>query len=304
AGTAAAAAAARVAQSTSTFEIVVAFMAVSFRGGVDCTGKDATAGSAPCRFDRGRCVCSRANTRRSRRVGDRGARRDSTRMRELFRGTVTLLFTDIEGSTRLLHTYGRDAYVASLELHRRLLRDVFADHDGVEVEMQGDSFFFAFRAANAAAAAAAAGQRVLASADWGSGPPIGVRMGLHTGEPTVSDGLYAGLDVHRAARVMAAAHGGQVLLSARTADLVQDALPPGARLRPLGRFLLKDFDGGELLTQLELADTGDRFRPPRAERQPAAALRYAPRPVRRHPVVALAAAALVAAGVVVPVVML
>src|SRR5581483_2568028 len=191
-----------------------------------------------------------------------------------------------------------------LELHRRLLRDVFADHDGVEVEMQGDSFFFAFRAANAAAAAAAAGQRVLASADWGSGPPIGVRMGLHTGEPTVSDGLYAGLDVHRAARVMAAAHGGQVLLSARTADLVQDALPPGARLRPLGRFLLKDFDGGELLTQLEFADTGDRFRPPRAERQPAGALRYAPRPVRRHPVVALAAAALVAAGVVVPVVMI
>ena len=140
--------------------------------------------------------------------------------RQLPRGTVTLLFTDIEGSTRMLQELGREAYVGALTSHRTLLREAFTAHDGVEVEMQGDSFFFAFPYARDAVAAAVAGQRALGEHDWDS-QPIRVRIGLHTGEPMQADGLYAGLDVHWAARVMSAGHGGQVLLSARTAELVE-----------------------------------------------------------------------------------
>jgi class 3 adenylate cyclase len=165
-------------------------------------------------------------------------------------GTVTLLFTDIEGSTRLLRELGRSRYIPALEAHRDLLREAFARHGGVEVEMQGDSFFFAFARARHAVAAAADGQRALASHDWAD-RPIRVRMGLHTGEPDVTAaGLYAGLDVHRAARVMSVGAGGQVLLSARTADLVEDELPPGLEVRPVGTYLLKDFERPEALAQL------------------------------------------------------
>ena len=160
--------------------------------------------------------------------------------RQLLAGTVTLLFTDIEGSTRLLHELGRDRYVRALTEHRRLLREAFGTHGGVEVEMQGDSFHFAFGSAREAVAAAAAAQRALAEHVWEMGP-VRVRMGLHTGEPVQVDGLYAGLDVHRAARVMSAGHGGQVLLSARTADLVGDDVPDGVALRDLGEHRLKDF---------------------------------------------------------------
>src|SRR4051812_40425247 len=140
-------------------------------------------------------------------------------MSTLPRGTVSLLFTDIEGSTRLLQALGRERYVASLEVHRQLLRSAFEAAGGVEVEMQGDSFFFAFPYARDAIAGAVAGQRALANHAWDT-EPIAVRIGIHTGEPSISGDLYAGLDVHRAARVMAAAHGGQILLSARTTDLV------------------------------------------------------------------------------------
>ena len=124
-------------------------------------------------------------------------------MRELPTGTVTLLFTDIEGSTRLLQELGRERYVEALTIHRTLLREAFTRHGGVEVEMQGDSFHFSFRTAREAAAAAATGQRALAEHAWPT-EPIRVRIGLHTGEPMVADDLYAGLDVHRAARVMSA----------------------------------------------------------------------------------------------------
>src|SRR5262245_29945117 len=144
-------------------------------------------------------------------------------MAELPRGTVTMLFTDIEGSTRLLQELGRDRYVGALEAHRRLLREAFGAHGGVEVEMQGDSFHFAFASAREAVCAAAEGQRALASFAWPDAP-IRVRIGLHTGEPLVSGGLYAGLDVHRAARVMQAAHGEQVLVSQATADLLSAEL--------------------------------------------------------------------------------
>ena len=159
--------------------------------------------------------------------------------RQLPRGTVTLLFTDIEGSTRMLQELGREAYVRALTAHRTLLREAFTAHDGVEVEMQGDSFFFAFPYARDAVAAAVAGQRALAEHSWES-QPIMVRIGLHTGEPMQADGLYAGLDVHHAARIMSAANGGQTLLSHRTAELVDGELPAELTLRDLGEHRLKD----------------------------------------------------------------
>ena len=149
-------------------------------------------------------------------------------MRELPRGTVTFLFTDIEGSTRLLHEHG-DHYAELLSEHRRALRKAFARHDGVEVDTQGDAFFVAFARASDAIGAASDGQAVL------RGGPISVRMGLHTGEPVVSDEGYVGIDVHRAARIAAAGHGGQVLLSQATRDLVA-----GDAVRDLGEHRLKD----------------------------------------------------------------
>ena len=152
-------------------------------------------------------------------------------------GTVTFLFTDIEGSTRLLRELG-DGYAAVLAEHRRALRDAWRLHEGVEVDTQGDAFFVAFARASDAVAAAAEAQRALA------GGPVRVRMGLHTGEPLRSDEGYVGFDVHRAARIAAAGHGGQVLLSQATADLA------GADVRNLGLHRLKDLSAPERLFQL------------------------------------------------------
>src|SRR5262245_755729 len=129
------------------------------------------------------------------------------------RGTVTFLFTDIEGSTRLLQERG-DEYTELLAGHRHALRGAFARHGGVEMGTEGDAFFVAFARASDALAAAAAGRDAL-----GEGP-IRVRMGLHTGEPTVTEEGYVGIDVHRAARIAAAGHGGQILVSQSTRDLV------------------------------------------------------------------------------------
>jgi predicted ATPase/class 3 adenylate cyclase len=179
-------------------------------------------------------------------------------MRQLPSGTVTLLFTDIEGSTRMLHELGRERYVRALTEHRTLLRETFCAHGGVEVEMQGDSFHFAFPFARDAVAAAAAGQRALAEHAW-EAEPIRVRIGLDTGEPMQADGLYAGLDVHRAARVMSAGHGGQVLLSERTARIVDGELPDGVVLRDLGRHALKDFSDPQRLFQLSVPGLPDVF---------------------------------------------
>ncbi len=180
--------------------------------------------------------------------------------RELPSGTVTLLFTDIEGSTRLLEQLGRDAYVRTLAEHRRLLREVFTAHEGVEVEMQGDSFHFAFPSARAAVVAAVSVQQALHEHEWES-EPVRVRIGLHTGEPVQADGLYAGLDVHRAARVMDAAHGGQVLLTARTAELIAGELPDGINLRDLGKHRLKDLDEPQPLFQALGAGSPAEFPP-------------------------------------------
>ena len=160
-------------------------------------------------------------------------------VRDLPTGVVTLLFTDVEGSTRLLHELG-DEYVEALQDHRRRLRVAFAEHDGVEVDTQGDAFFVAFARASSAVAAAAAGQRAL---DDG---PIRVRMGLHTGEPRLTDEGYVGLDVHKGARIAAVGHGGQVLLSQTTRALV------GAEVRDLGVHRLKDLSAPERIYQLEV----------------------------------------------------
>src|SRR5262245_20232413 len=154
-------------------------------------------------------------------------------------GTVTLLFTDIEGSTQLLLQLG-DEYPDVLADHRRTLREEFARHGGVEVGTEGDAFFVAFEKASEGLAAAAAGRDALAEGR------IRVRMGLHTGEPTVTEEGYVGMDVHRAARIAAAGHGGQVLVSQSTRDLV------GAdRLRDLGVHRLKDLAAPERLYQLD-----------------------------------------------------
>jgi len=162
---------------------------------------------------------------------------------ELPTGTVTFLFTDIEGSTRLLHSLGPDAYADALAEHRRVLREAFAAHGGAEVDTQGDAFFVAFPTATGAAEAARAATDVLSEG------PISVRMGLHTGTPTVTAEGYVGVDVHRGARIAALAHGGQILLSPATASLLD-----GAELREVGLHRLKDFDGGVRLLQLGLAE--------------------------------------------------
>jgi predicted ATPase/class 3 adenylate cyclase len=160
-------------------------------------------------------------------------------MHALPSGTVTLVFTDVEGSTSLLNSLG-DEYADVLAEHRRILRAAFAKRGGVEVDTQGDAFFFAFTRASDAAEAATEGQAGLADG------PIRVRIGVHTGEPLVAAEGYVGIDVHRAARIAAAAHGGQVVLSQTTRDLVDS----DARLRDLGVHRLKDLTAPERLYQL------------------------------------------------------
>jgi class 3 adenylate cyclase len=173
-------------------------------------------------------------------------------MRELPTGTVTLLFTDIEGSTRLLQQAGTE-YASLLETSRQLLRAAFLEYHGHEVDTQGDAFFVAFARASDAVAAAAAAQRALAAYPWPDGLAVRVRMGLHTGEPQRSTEGYVGLDVHRAARIMSAGHGGQVLLSQTTRDLVEQTLPEDVRLLDLGAHHLKDLQQLTHLFQLVLA---------------------------------------------------
>ncbi|HEV8179999.1 MAG TPA: adenylate/guanylate cyclase domain-containing protein [Gaiellaceae bacterium] len=159
-------------------------------------------------------------------------------------GMVTLLFTDIEGSTRLLERLGTDRYAGVLELHRQLLREAFARHDGYEVGTEGDALFVAFASAPDAVAAAEEGQQALAGASWPDNAAIKVRMGIHTGEPLASEANYVGMDVHRTARIMSAGHGGQVVVSAATRALVD------GELTELGEHRLKDFDESVPLYQL------------------------------------------------------
>lgn len=159
--------------------------------------------------------------------------------RDLPSGTVTFLFSDVEGSTKLLHALGAEAYADALSEHRRLLRASFARHGGVEVDTQGDAFFVAFPTAPGALAAAREATAAL------SPGPIRVRIGLHTGTPLLSAEGYVGPDVHRAARIAAAGHGGQILVSAATATLVE-----ADELHDLGFHRLKDLTAAERIYQL------------------------------------------------------
>jgi predicted ATPase/class 3 adenylate cyclase len=158
---------------------------------------------------------------------------------ELPTGTVTFLFTDIEGSTRLLQELG-DRYAAVRDQHAAIVRRAIAEGGGVEVSTEGDSFFAAFGGPAGAVRAAVAAQRGLAGHAWPAGFPVRVRMGLHTGEGVRGGDNYVGIDVNRAARIAAAAHGGQVIVSDATRALVEHALPEGASLRDLGEHRLKD----------------------------------------------------------------
>jgi len=173
-------------------------------------------------------------------------------------GTVTFLFTDIEGSTRIVQALG-DRYREVLAQHHELVRQALAEHDGTEVGTDGDAFFAVFASATDAVAAAVAVQRGLATHSWPDGVAVRVRMGLHTGEGRLSGDDYIGLDVHRAARIASAGHGGQILLSAATTGLVSASLPNGVTLRDLGMHRLKDIEQPEHLSQLSVAGLPDRF---------------------------------------------
>ncbi len=164
-------------------------------------------------------------------------------------GTVTMLFTDIEGSTRLLKQLG-DRYGQLLADHRKILRAAFAAQGGREMDTQGDAFFYAFARARSAALAAVEAQRALAAHAWPEGTECRVRMGLHTGEPSVGDEGYHGIGLHRGARIVSAARGGQILISTTTAELLADDLPPGVTLRDLGERTLKDIDRRERVYEL------------------------------------------------------
>jgi predicted ATPase/class 3 adenylate cyclase len=179
---------------------------------------------------------------------------------ELPTGTVTFLFTDIEGSTRLLQSLG-DRWKPTLEDHNRLVREAIRGAGGLDIRTEGDAFFAVFRSAPAAAAAAATAQRALAAHPWPSEAPVRVRMGMHTGEGALGGDEYVGLDVHRAARIAAAGHGGQVLVSATTSELVRDELPDGVGLRDLGPHRLKDLARPERIHQLAIADLPNEFPP-------------------------------------------
>ena len=186
-------------------------------------------------------------------------------MSELPSGTVTFLFSDIEGSTRLLRELG-ERWEQALAAHNRILRDAFAETGGREVDRQGDAFFAVFPRARNAVAAAASAQRALASEQWPQSAEVRVRMGIHTGEPSVGGEGYLGVDVVRAARICSAAHGGQVLVSETTRALVG-----GEDLQDLGLHHLKDMEHPERLFQLELPDLPRNFAAPRTLDRPQAA---------------------------------
>jgi predicted ATPase/class 3 adenylate cyclase/Tfp pilus assembly protein PilF len=175
-------------------------------------------------------------------------------------GTVTFLFTDIEGSTRLLQQLGEN-YATLLAEHQQLLREACEMHHGSVVGTQGDSFFVAFSSAEEAINAVVGAQRALHTHPWPDGVSVRVRMGLHTGEAQISSLDYVGIDVHRAARIAAAAHGGQVLLSQRTYELVENGLPDGVTTRNLGEHRLKDLRQPMHLYQLDIQGMPADFTP-------------------------------------------
>jgi class 3 adenylate cyclase len=171
-------------------------------------------------------------------------------MPDLPAGTVTFVFSDLEGSTRLLKQLGDEGYTQTLGTHRELVRETFNAHGGSEIDTQGDAFFYSFSRARAAVAAAVELQRRHEGHDWPQGARVRVRLGLHTGEPVVGEEGYTGLDVVRAARIAADGDGGQILLSEATRAIVGDDLPQGVGVRELGERTLKDIDRPEPLYEL------------------------------------------------------
>ena len=171
-------------------------------------------------------------------------------MPELPTGTVTFVFSDLEGSTKLLKQLGDEGYSTMLATHRRIVRETFAAHGGSEIDTQGDAFFYSFGRARAAVAAAVAVQRRHEIQEWPTGARVRVRLGLHTGEPVVGEEGYTGLDVVRAARIAADGEGGQILMSEATRAIVGDDLPDGVDVRELGARTLKDIDKPEPLYEL------------------------------------------------------
>ncbi len=181
-------------------------------------------------------------------------------MPELPSGIVTFLFTDIEGSTRLLHRLG-ESYPSVLATHSGILREVITEAGGIVVSTEGDSFFAVFVNPRSALVAASAAQRRLHQESWPNQSEVRVRMGVHTGEGTHGGDNYVGLDVHRAARMGACGHGGQIVVSQATALIVGSSLPAGTTLRELGRYHLKDIEGTEPLFQLSIEGLPSDFPP-------------------------------------------
>jgi predicted ATPase/class 3 adenylate cyclase len=180
--------------------------------------------------------------------------------RRLPSGTLTFVFTDIEGSTRLVDQLG-PAWADVLGIHQRILRDAFRRHDGVEMRTEGDSFFIVFRDAPSAVAAVAECQRDLATARWPDGGEVRVRIGAHSGQARAVGRDYVGMDVHRAARIGASAHGGQIVISESTRALVEHDLPEGVELRDLGGHWLKDLPAQEHLYQVLVPGLPSDFPP-------------------------------------------
>jgi class 3 adenylate cyclase len=196
-------------------------------------------------------------------------------MSSLPRGTVTFVFTDIEESTTLLRTLG-DGYGEVLSAHRAIVREAFGA-EGVEIDTQGDAFFFAFPRARDAVAAAVTVQREHAAREWPDGARVRVRIGLHTGEPAVHEEGYLGLDVVRAARICTAAPGGHVLLSETTRALLGSSLPEGVSVYPLGERHLKGIDEPERIYELEIDGVETEAAPPVAAEPPAPPAPAAPK---------------------------
>jgi class 3 adenylate cyclase len=184
-------------------------------------------------------------------------------------GTVTFVFSDIEGSTALLKELGDAAYADLLKTHRRLVRETFAQYNGQEIDTQGDAFFYSFPRAREAVGAAVAVQRAHQKETWPGGVAVRLRLGLHTGEPAVGDDGYTGLDVVRASRIAAVGRGGQVLLSETTRALVAGNLPEGVTLRALGEQRLRDIDRPEPLHELRIPDVAVSPAPRREKSLPA-----------------------------------
>lgn len=215
-------------------------------------------------------------------------------MPKLPSGAITFLFTDVEGSTELVKRL-RDRYDEVLAEHQRLLREAFEQHRGHEIDTQGDAFFVAFASARDAVLAALAAQRALSGYPWPDDTAVKVRMGIHTGQAAPVNGRYTGLAVHRAARICAAGHGGQVLVSQATQTLLEDEEEDlEVQLRDLGDQRLKDLDRPVHLYQVAAPGLPGRFPPLRKEAAPPGA---EPVPLYRRRVI-LAAATIVLAGVI------